>query len=163
MEDLNFSWVIENRLAGIRGPTGDDDLQFLRRKGISVLVRLAVEDQARVTSEQVTKAGLEDFHVPIADFHAPSAAQIDKIAGFVKERLSENKSVAVSCGEGKGRTGTILMCILISMCNPLEEAVKIMNRANRTVYETAVQHKAIRNYAKKTGKPCKANRDKAAR
>jgi atypical dual specificity phosphatase len=146
---LNFSWVIENQLAGVRGPSGKEDLQFLKNKGISVLVRLAEKEKAQVTAEEVTKSGLEDFHVPVMDMHPPSEAQIDKITKFVKERLSENKSVAVSCHAGIGRTGTVLTCILISMFNSQEEAIRIMQKANRAVCETEVQRKAIINYAKR--------------
>lgn len=149
MLDRNFSWVLENQLAGIRGPVGQEDLQFLKDKGISVLVRLAEKDRAFVTVDQVNQAGLEDFHVPMADFSAPSAAQIDKITRFVKKRLSESKYVAVSCGAGKGRTGTILTCILISMGNNALEAIDIMRKANRVAFETDDQERAIFQFAKK--------------
>ena len=150
--ELNFSWVIENQLAGIRGPTGNEDLQFLGQKGIAVLVRLAEKQKACVTTEQVTEAGLEDFYFPVEDFHAASMAQIDKITNFVKTRLSQNKAVAVSCGAGIGRTGMVLTCILISMCNSIEDAKKIMEKANRSICETDAQHQAIVDYAKKIGK-----------
>lgn len=83
MLDRNFSWVIENQLAGIPGPVGQEDLQFLKDKGISVLMRLAEKDKTLVMADQVNHSGLEDFHVPMADFSAPSAAQIDQITRFV--------------------------------------------------------------------------------
>jgi atypical dual specificity phosphatase len=152
MFERNFSWVIANQIAGIRGPIGNDDLIFLKQNGISVLVRLAEQQKAHVTGEQVTKAGLEDFHVPVEDYHPPSMAQIDKITDFVKDKLLENKSVAVSCGAGVGRTGTVLTCILISMGNSLEEAEKMMTKANRSVCETESQRQVIVNYARKTDK-----------
>jgi atypical dual specificity phosphatase len=74
------------------------------------------------------------------------------LTNFVKERVSENKIVAVSCGAGIGRTGMVLTCILISMCNSIEEAKRTMERANRSVCETETQHQAIVNYAREIGK-----------
>ena len=56
MLDHNFIWVIANQIAGVRGPIGNDDLKFLKQKGISVLVRLAEEQKAHVTSEESPKA-----------------------------------------------------------------------------------------------------------
>ncbi len=149
MLERNFSWVKKDTLAGIRGPTGKEDLEFLRGKGISVLVRRAQEDAAFVTSEQVTRFGMEDLHYPIPDYHPPTEKQIEEITRIVKDRISAGKKVAVSCGAGIGRTGTILTCILISMGHPLDEALQLMEKADRLPFETEEQRQAIVDYAKK--------------
>ena len=149
---LNFSWVAMNKLAGFRGPTGDDDLEFLKKKHIYVLVRLAEKHKALVTTEQVSKFGFEDHPFPIPDFNPPSETQIEQITKLVKDRLDAGNRVAVSCGAGIGRTGTILMCILISMCHSYEEASVMMKDAGRKPFETDEQKQAITNYAKKIGK-----------
>jgi atypical dual specificity phosphatase len=152
MSDRNFGWVIMNKLAGVRGPTSNDDLQFLKDEGISILVRLAEKHKAHVTTEQVAKFGIEDLHFPVPDFTPPSEIQIEQITQLVKERLTAGQKVAVSCGAGIGRTGTILTCILISMCNPVGEAFKIMKNAGREAFETPDQHRAILRFAQKLGK-----------
>jgi atypical dual specificity phosphatase len=157
MFDRNFGWVIKNKLAGVRGPTGDDDLQFLKNEGISVLVRLAEEHKACVTAEQVTKFGMEDHHFPVPDFTPPSETQIEQITKLVKDRLNAGQRVAVSCGAGIGRTGTTLACILISLCNPVEEAFEILKNVEREAFETADQRAAIFKFAQKLGKSCKGN------
>ncbi len=46
--EMKFNWLIEGQVAGCRGPTGSDDLDFLRRTGIRALVRLAETSKARV-------------------------------------------------------------------------------------------------------------------
>lgn len=157
MFDRNFGWVIKSKLAGVRGPTGHDDLKFLKNEGISVLVRLAEKHRAHVTAEEVAKFGMEHHHFPIPDFTPPSETQIEQITKLVKDRLNEGQRVAVSCGAGIGRTGTILTCILISLCNPLEEAFEIMKSAKREAFETADQREAIMKFARQLGKSCKDN------
>lgn len=147
----NFSWVIEKQLAGVRGPTDYEDLVFLNEKGVRSLVRLAEEQKAKVTAKQVSDAGLEDFHVPVKDYHPPSSmTQMDMIAEFVKGKLRQGMNVAVSCGAGCGRTGTVLTCCLISMGKSLKEAEEIMIKAGRSMYDTEGQHQFIIDYLKRT-------------
>jgi len=152
MERLNFSWVLPNQPVGAAGPTTDEDLFFLKEKGVSVLVRLAEKHKAKVTAEQVVKAGLKDIHEPVADFCAPSQEQIDRIVEFVKDSLSSGKIVAVSCGQGIGRTGTILLCILISLCYTINDAIETVERNRGKAWEVEEQHQAILTYARRIGK-----------
>jgi iron uptake system EfeUOB component EfeO/EfeM len=82
-------------LAGCAGPINDSELLFLKQQGITLLVRLAEKQKAKVTSQQVLRASLKDLHEPIMDFHAPSQEQIDRIVKNVKEFLNEVKAVAI--------------------------------------------------------------------
>lgn len=84
--------------------------------GIAHLVRLAEIEKAQLTSEQVLGADLDDFQEPIQDGHAPSQAQIDKIVSAVAKWIEKSEPVNISCGHGRGRTGTLLTCVLLSMC-----------------------------------------------
>ena len=157
--DLNhFSWVIPKRLAGSPGPDSIDDLIFLRQKGIKHLVRLAEPSKAHVTKEDVFDAGLDDFHEPIKNYSAPSQEQIERIVQAVKPWVEKGEPVAVSCGYGLGRTGTILACILLYLCHSYEEAVEIVSERNLNQYgfnqawETNDQMLAVRQIARKLGK-----------
>jgi len=150
----NFSWVIPGQLAGCAGPSGDEDLAFLREKGIKLIVRLAEEEKAKVTTLQVNKAGLDDLHEPIPDFCAPSQEQIDKIIEKVKSYRDRREPVAVSCGFGIGRTGTILSCILISWCYNVKDALQKVQKERRQekAWEKENQLNAILTYAERIGK-----------
>lgn len=121
--EMKFSWLIADRIAGCRGPKTSDDLAFLKKQGIRAIVRLAEAKYARVTKQQVSGAGLEDCHEPVQDFHAPDPSRLDRILHFIETMRRQNKPVAVSCGAGYGRTGTVLACFLVQQGKSAREAL----------------------------------------
>lgn len=121
--EMKFSWLIQGRLAGCRGPKTSDDLEFLKNEGIRALVRLAETKYARMTTQQVCGVGLEDCHEPVKDFNAPSLTQLERILHFIETMHRQNKPVAISCGAGYGRTGTVLACYLIQQGRSAQEAL----------------------------------------
>ena len=84
---LNFGWIIDNELAGSRGPRSRQDLMSLKNHGIGALVRLVESDEALVTTNDVNDAGLEDYNEPVRDFMAPTQEQIDKIITYIDSHL----------------------------------------------------------------------------
>ncbi len=121
---MNFSWVEKDRIAGCRGPRSDKDLAFLTSSGICALVRLAHEDETGIPKADVEAHGLEDCYEPIRDWNPPPQTQIDRIVEFVCSALARGKPVAVSCGAGCGRTGTVLACYLIASGRTAEDAIQ---------------------------------------
>ena len=109
---MNFSWLIENELAGHRGIQSDEHLQFLKDKGVKALVRMT--QVSRVKSEDLEKAGFLDYHLSIPDMSAPSMHDINLMIEFIESCLSKNKPVGVSCDGGYGRTGCLLSCFFIT-------------------------------------------------
>ena len=152
MARLNFSWVIDGELARHGAPQTPDDLEFLKDMGIKALVRMAEEDKAHVTPDEVEAAGFIDCHEPVPDFTPPTPSQIDRMIGFIKQCVSEGKPVAVSCGAGVGRTGTILACYLVSKCRTADEAMAEVKRTRGAEIETDKQKEAVRSYARLLGK-----------
>src|SRR5919109_1668868 len=111
---MNFSWVEAGRIAGCRGPKTQNDLRFLSSQGVRALVRLAYEQESGLSSAHVFTSGLEDFYDPVDDFTAPSQDLIDRAISFMGNAVRSGKPVAVSCGAGYGRTGTVLACYFVS-------------------------------------------------
>ena len=151
-ERLSFSWLVDREIAGHSAPMSDEDLDYLKSKGIKALVRMAESYKARVTPTQVKKLGFTDCHVPVEDYTAPTRDQIDRMVDFISKSVAEGKPVGVSCGAGYGRTGTILACYLVMQCSSAEQAIQEVRTKRPNSIETPEQEKAIRNYAQRLGK-----------
>ena len=149
---MNFSWLQENRVAGCRAPHSDKDLALLFSWGIRALVRLADSDEVDVTPNQVRKAELEDCHEPVEDYKAPTQSQIDRLLAFMDDALSASRPVAVSCGAGCGRTGTLLTCYLVKHGASADEAMAIVQANTARGPEKSVQVDAIRAFEARVGR-----------
>lgn len=121
---MNFAWFEDGRVAACRGPRTERELSFLVSTGIRALVRLAHEEETGISSAEVLAGGLVDCYEPVKDWTAPSQHQIDRVISFMNDSLESGKPVAVSCGAGYGRTGTILACYLVSHGNSAEAAIQ---------------------------------------
>lgn len=148
--DLNFSWVVEGKLAGCAGPVLEADLTFLVSRGVKALVRLAHDEEGTFEEKDIVKLGIEDCHVAVRDFSAPTQEQIERVIRFICSCLDRGKSVAVSCGAGRGRTGTVLCCYFVSRGSSAIDAVAEVRRRGRKPYETKEQLKAIEEYERLT-------------
>ena len=143
---MNFAWLEEGALAGCRGPHSSSDLSTLRSFGIRALVRLADSDEADVTPQQVADVGLEDCHEPITDYEAPTQGQIDGVLAFIDRVSRQGKPVAISCGAGYGRTGTLLACYLVKRGASADDALETVRATAGRGPERDVQVAAIREY-----------------
>ncbi|MDO8490581.1 MAG: dual specificity protein phosphatase family protein [Dehalococcoidia bacterium] len=148
MTNLNFSWIIDGKLAGHQGPSSVQDLVWLKKQGMLALVRMAEEHKAQVTGSQVEQVGLWDCHEPVPDFTAPNPGQVNKMVNFITKSLSEGRPVGVSCGAGIGRTGTILACYLVSQGYEAGAAMDEVRAKRPGSIERKSQEEAVKAYAK---------------
>ncbi len=123
---LNFSWLIENEIAGHRGPQYAEHLIFLREKGVKALVRMTAVP--RFKHEEVAKAGFSDYYLYIPDMHAPAIDQIVKMIEFINRSVQDAKPVGISCDGGFGRTATLLACYLTQHGFSAADAIKEVKR-----------------------------------
>lgn len=149
ISNLNFSWVIDGKLAGCAGPLLDRDLKLLLSQGVRALVRLAGNEEGAFSQADIEDAGLADCHEPVNDFKAPSLEQVDTVIAFIKQCLERGEPVAVSCGAGHGRTGTILSCYFVSCELSAQNAIARVREKGRRAYETEAQLQLIRDYERK--------------
>lgn len=75
----------------------DDDLQYLKRKGIKALVRTAERHKTKVSSDQIEKDGFTDCDEPVPVFTAHTEVQIDKLISFIAQS-ADKKPGGVTCG-----------------------------------------------------------------
>jgi len=152
MKHLNFSWMIDGKLAGHQAPSSEQDLLWLKKQGVLALVRMAEQHKAKVSSGEVTQLGFLDCHETVPDFTTPQLAQITKMVKFIAKSLAAGRPVGVSCGAGLGRTGTILACYLVSRCYDANTAINEVREKRPGSIETKDQEDTVRAYAKRVGK-----------
>jgi len=144
--NLNFSWVVDNKLAGSRGPRSRSDLIALKQQGVGALVRLVEPHEAWVTSKEINEAGLEDYNEAVPDFHAPTQAQVDKIIAYIDSHIEAGIPVGVSCNAGIGRSGVILACYLVYKGLAARDALELVRDKRGRGPEVPEQIAAITDY-----------------
>src|SRR5438876_697300 len=111
-QPVGFSWVHKPLLAALALPEAAEELAWLRRQGIEVLLSLTEDPPRR---DWVEDAGLLIFHVPIEDMEAPSQEQLDRCVSAIERAHGQGMGVAVHCAAGLGRTGVIHACSGVSI------------------------------------------------
>ena len=104
----NFSWIIENKLAGSAIPTSIDEVQWAIEQGVKSIVTIR-EDP--LDDDWVKDVNY--LHVSSNDMGVPEFADLTFAVDFIHRRITNNEPVMVHCLAGMGRTGTILACYLI--------------------------------------------------
>ena len=144
MTKLNFSWVIDGKLAGHEAPLSKQDLVWLKQQGVLALVRLIEKNKAEVSASQIGKLGMWDLHEPVPDFDIPKPDQIDRIIQFIDMAISAKSPVGVSCEFGLGRTGTILACYLVKQGLDAIAAIDEVRKKRPGSIETEEQVLAVK-------------------
>lgn len=155
----NFSWVIENQLAGGGLPITLDQFKWLIDHGIRTIVTvrevpLPLEwiqrfTQTKGPKDSSTISTISYLHVPVEDYKAPTMDQIKSTVSYIENEVSSNRgSIFVHCAAGKGRTGTILAAYLLKKDRLSAEATLRRLRSLRPgSIQTQVQEQALYQYA----------------
>jgi atypical dual specificity phosphatase len=144
----NFSWLIEGRLAGVGWPGSAGALAALRELGVRALISLS---ERPLDPALLAAAELEARHIPVADFTAPTVAQVEQANAAIAGWLERGMPVAVHCTAGLGRTGTILACYLVRQGSTAGEAIAQVRAKRRGSIETVEQERVIAEYQRLAG------------
>ncbi len=150
MQYMNFSWVLDNVVAGAQGPAGMRDLFFLYEQGVRAVIRM---EQRTIAADSGGMVGLTDMFEPVPDFTPPAQEQIDRMLEFIEAQTEAGRPVAVSCYAGIGRTGTVLACYLVSKGVSPGDAVNEVRRLRPGSIQTPEQEAAVYQYAERRRSP----------
>ncbi len=118
--DYPIKWITPN-IATCYAPTSAQDLNEIRRQGISVIVNMCVEcyDLAEIEEQ----AGFEVYRLFVADMEAPSQDRMEPAMAWLDNHLADGRKVLVHCRYGIGRTGTFALVYLIRSGETLRSAI----------------------------------------
>ncbi len=139
-----FSWVDQPNIAALAMPESADDLAWLRRHGLQVLVSLTEDPPPR---QWVNDAGLMIVNVPVPDMEPPSDRQLDHLLETIRKANTAGMGVAIHCGAGLGRTGTVLAAYFVANGMKPRDAVEKVRSLRPGSVETVEQERAIERFA----------------
>lgn len=122
----NFAWVVPGEVArGEQPDLTDGALGALRDAGITTLLSLREDQEPTLNAppyastdgrtpyssadERAASAlcGLRFYHIPVADLHAPSPAQVAHALDTLGRATAAGQVVYLHCHAGVGRTGVL--------------------------------------------------------
>ncbi|XP_049792692.1 dual specificity protein phosphatase 23-like isoform X2 [Schistocerca nitens] len=139
----NFSWIVQNELAGMAWPQTAANIRFLINEGIKHIVTLSPEKKPPVHAFP----DIAWTEIPIKEFRSPSITQIKKFIKICELALKKSEPVGVHCRMGRGRTGVMAACYLVRFHDLSPERaitnVRLMRPGSIETYE---QEKAVIAY-----------------
>lgn len=140
----NFSWLIEEKLAGSGMPTSFDEVDWILKQGIKSIVTMT---ENALPPQWVDDIGY--LHVPTPDFTAPDMEKIDLAVEFIHQNITDNQAVMVHCAAGLGRAGTILACYFVKYKKfSAKEAITKIRKERPGSIQSETQELAITFYEK---------------
>jgi atypical dual specificity phosphatase len=146
MPPPGFTWVDRPHLAALARPDSANDLRWLRRNGVEVLVSLTEDPLPRTW---VNEVGLMAVSVPVPDFEAPTDRQLDHLLETILKANGSGMGVAVHCAAGLGRTGTVLAAYFVARGEDPKTALAKVRDLRPGSVETADQERAVEAYARR--------------
>ena len=95
----NFSWLIEEKLAGSGMPTSFDEFDWIVNQGVKSIVTMT---ENALPDNWVQNIGY--LHVPTPDFTAPDMERIDSAVDFIHEQITNDQAVMVHCAGWYGKS-----------------------------------------------------------
>ena len=135
----NFSWLIEEKLAGSGMPTTFDEFHWIVNQGVKSIITMT---ENSLPDEWVQS--IDYLHVPTPDLTAPDMDKIESTVDFINEQINNGQPVMVHCAAGMGRAGTILACYFVKYKKlTAEKAIEKIRNDRPGSIQSEVQELAI--------------------
>ena len=135
----NFSWLIEEKLAGSGIPTSFEEFHWIVNQGVKSIVTMT---ENSLPDEWVQS--IDYLHVPTPDLTAPDMDKIESTVDFINEQINNDQPVMVHCAAGMGRAGTILACYFVKYKKlTAEKAIEKIRNERPGSIQSEVQELAI--------------------
>lgn len=140
----NFSWLLNDKLAGSGMPTTLEEINWVKAQGVKSIVTMT---EYGLPNSWVD--GIQYLHVPTEDLTAPDIDKIDSTVDYIAERIKNGEPVMVHCAAGIGRTGTILASYLIKYQKmSAEDAIELVRKERPGSIQSTSQEIAVSTYEK---------------
>jgi atypical dual specificity phosphatase len=157
---VDFYWLKPGILGGVPRPgilaSLEEDLEGLRRLGITVLVTL--EETRTVPSETLAAYGIQSLFFPITDMDVPKVEDALRFCDLLNRMVQAGKIVALHCRAGMGRTGAMLACYLISNGSSAVAALERAREMNPHWVQSDRQVQFLSEFANNIAVPDEGNR-----
>ncbi len=142
---FGFTWIVKPLLGAMAHPESEEDLDWLRRNGIEVLISLTEDPPRR---EWVEGAGILLVHVPVVDMEPPTQEQLETSVSAIERANANNMGVAVHCGAGLGRTGVVVAAYFVQKGQSARDAIAEVRKLRPGSIETEEQADAVQQFAR---------------
>jgi len=139
----NFSWLESSILAGCGRPENVVELEAAKTEGVEAIVSLT---STPLNPRIISRLGFTYMHSPLPAM--PSIMQLNQIVQFIESQKSQSHPVLIHCGEGLGRTGTVLAAYLVYNGMHANEAIQFVREKRPGSIQSAEQENAIHEFEK---------------
>ena len=140
----NFSWLIENKLAGSAIPTSIEEVQWAIEQGVKSIITIREEP---LDDEWVKE--VKYLHIMSNDMGVPEFVDLVSAVDFVHRRITNNEPVMVHCLACLGRTGTVLAGYLVKYQNmSADEAIQKVREERPGSIQSYPQEEIIFRFSK---------------
>ena len=140
----NFSWIIEEKLAGSAIPTSKEEIDWVKQEGVKSIVTIREEPL-----EDEWIKDINYLHVHSNDMGIPEFSDLVNSVDFIHQRITNDEPVMVHCLAGLGRTGTILACYLIKYEDmAADDAIEKVRRERHGSIQSFSQEEIIFRFEK---------------
>ena len=141
------TWIVPGKVLACPYSSAPEPLSRLAREGVGLCVNL---HERALEPAWLLDHGLVELHLPVPDFTAPSPEVLSEAVAAIDRSLSDGRAVAVNCGAGLGRTGTVVACWLVRQGRSPEDAIALVRERRPGSIETAEQERAVHEFAQTT-------------